>query len=74
MHIPMKVDYGVRALVDLALHAGDGPVRAADIASRTVIPEAYLAQVLHALNKSGFVSSHRGPQRAAIPWRWTPRR
>ena len=62
MHIPIKVDYGVRALVDLALHPGDGPVRAADIAGRTLLPEAYLAQVLHALNKSGFVSSHRGPQ------------
>ena len=62
MHIPMKVDYGVRALVDLALHAGDGPVRATDIASRAVIPEAYLAQVLNALNKSGFIRSIRGPQ------------
>ena len=62
MHIPIKVDYGVRALVDLALHAGDAPVRATDIAGRTVIPEPYLAQVLHALNKSGFIRSLRGPQ------------
>ena len=62
MHIPIKVDYGVRALVDLALHAGDGPVRATEIAGRTVIPEPYLAQVLHALSKSGFVKSSRGPQ------------
>lgn len=61
MYIPIKVDYGVRALVDLALNGADGPVRASDIASRAVIPEQYLAQVLHALSKSGFTRSQRGP-------------
>ncbi len=62
MCIPMKVDYGVRALVDLALNGSDAPVRAGEIARRTVIPEQYLAQVLHALSKSGFTRSQRGPQ------------
>ena len=62
MCIPMKVDYGVRALVDLALNGSDAPVRAGEIASRTVIPEQYLAQVLHALSKGGFTRSQRGPQ------------
>ena len=62
MHIPAKVDYGVRALVDLALHTADEPIRASEIAGRTGIPEPFLAQVLHALNKSGLVRGHRGPQ------------
>ena len=62
MHIPMRVDYGVRALVDLAQHGEDGPVRATDVARRKVIPEPYLVQLLHALNKSGMVRSQRGPQ------------
>ena len=62
MYIPIKVDYGVRALVDLALNGTGGPVRASEIARRTVIPEQYLAQVLHTLNKSGFTSSQRGPR------------
>ena len=62
MHIPIKVDYGVRALVDLAQHAQQGTVRASEIAGRAAIPEPYLAQVLHALGKSGLVRSHRGPQ------------
>ena len=62
MYIPIKVDYGVRALVDLALYGAKGPVRASEIAKRTVIPEQYLAQVLHTLNKSGFTGSHRGPR------------
>jgi Rrf2 family protein len=61
MHIPMQVDYGVRALVDLATHQGEGPVRASDIARRQGIPQPYLAQVLHALGKRGVTSSQRGP-------------
>lgn len=61
MHIPIKVDYGVRALVDIAMHSDGRPVRASEIASRAMIPEPYLAQVLHALSKSGIVKSQRGP-------------
>ena len=61
MRIPMKVDYGVRALLDLA-EAGQGqPIRTADIASRQAIPEPYLDQVLTTLNKFGFIRSRRGP-------------
>ena len=63
MRIPMKVDYGVRALVDLALRPdGNRPVRTADIAGRQSIPEPYLDQVLTTLNKFGFIRSRRGPQ------------
>ena len=61
MHIPMQVDYGVRALVDLAAHAGEGTVRAADIARRQGIPEPYLARVLHTLQKHGLTRGQRGP-------------
>ena len=63
MRIPMKVDYGVRALVDLALQSEPGkPVRTTDIAGRQSIPEPYLDQVLTTLNKFGFIRSRRGPQ------------
>ena len=62
MKIPMKVDYGVRALVDLALNYGDGPVQTAEIAYRQGIPEAYLDQLMTTLNKFGFIISRRGPQ------------
>ena len=62
MHIPMKVDYGVRALVDIAQHSDGGPVRAAQIAKRMAIPEPYLAQVLRALRKRRILHSQRGPQ------------
>ena len=62
MKIPMRVDYGVRALVELALHYGEGPVQTADIAGNQGIPEAYLDQLMSTLNKYGFVASRRGPQ------------
>ncbi len=62
MRIPMKVDYGVRALVELASVYGEGQVRTADIAYRQGIPEAYLDQLMTTLNKFGFVISRRGPQ------------
>ena len=62
MRIPMKVDYGVRALVELALHHGEGPVQTADIARSQGIPEAYLDQLMNTLQKFGYVTSRRGPQ------------
>ena len=62
MKIPMRVDYGVRALVELAIHYGDGPVQTAEIAAKQGIPEAYLDQLMASLNKFGFVSSRRGPK------------
>lgn len=58
----MKVDYGVRALVDLAVRYGEGPVQTSEIASRQSIPEPYLDQLLTGLHKFGFIRSRRGPQ------------
>ncbi|MCY4367246.1 MAG: Rrf2 family transcriptional regulator [Chloroflexi bacterium] len=62
MKIPMKVDYGVRALVELAMHYGEGQVHTSDIASKQGIPESYLVQLMTTLNRFGFVESRRGPQ------------
>ena len=62
MKIPMKVDYGVRALVELAHHYGEGHIQTSDIASRQGIPEPYLEQLMATLQKVGFIQSRRGPQ------------
>ena len=62
MRIPMRLDYGVRALVELTLHYGEGTVQTAEIASKQGIPEAYLNQLMTSLHKGGFVISRRGPQ------------
>ena len=61
MHVPVQVDYGVRALVDLASHSREKSVRASDIAQRQSIPEPYLARVLNALQHQGLTKSQRGP-------------
>lgn len=57
----MKVDYGVRALVDLAQNFGSRPIQTAEIAGRQGVPEPYLDQLLTTLRKVGFVKSRRGP-------------
>ena len=62
MKIPMRVDYGVRALVELAIQYGEGPVQTAEIAAKQGIPVAYLDQLMASLNKFGFVASRRGPR------------
>jgi len=60
--VSTKGDYGVRALVELAHHYGEGPVQSAEIASRQEVPEPYLDQLLTNLRRAGFIRSVRGPQ------------
>ncbi len=62
MRLSMRSDYGVRALTDLAMHHGQGPIQSADVARRMSIPPVYLDQVFSALRKAGLVRSTRGPQ------------
>lgn len=62
MKVSTKGDYGVRALVELAHHYGEGPVQSAEIAARQEVPEPYLDQLLTSLRRAGFIRSVRGPQ------------
>lgn len=62
MKVSTKGDYGVRALVELAHHYGQGPVQSAEIAARQEVPEPYLDQLLPTLRRAGFIRSVRGPQ------------
>ena len=62
MRISTKGDYGVRALVELANHYGEGPIQSAEIAGRQSIPEPYLDQLLTTLRRAGLIRSVRGPQ------------
>ena len=61
MHVPIQVDYGVRALVDLAQNAQERSVRASDIAKRQGIPQQYLARVMLSLQRNGLTRAQRGP-------------
>ena len=53
MYIPMQVDYGVRALVDLAKNQSVSPIKASEIANRQNIPQPYLSQLLVTLQQKG---------------------
>ena len=61
MHIPIKVDYAVRALVALAQQQGKGPVHATQVAKTMAMPEPYLNHILNTLSKHGFTTTLRGP-------------
>lgn len=62
MRLTSKLFYGIRALIDLALHAGGPPVQSHEIALRQGIPESYLNQLLILLRRGGLIRSVRGPQ------------
>ena len=62
MKVSTKGDYGVKALIELALHYGEGPLQSAEIAARQRIPEPYLDHLLTTLRRAGFIRSVRGPQ------------
>ena len=61
MRLTSKGRYAVTAMLDVALHAGQGPVPLADISERQGISLSYLEQLFARLRKQGLVSSVRGP-------------
>ncbi len=62
MKLSTRSTYGMRALVELALALGHGPVSASHIAKRQDLSVAYLEQLLHRLKRQGLVRSMRGPR------------
>ena len=62
IRLSTRSTYGMRALLEIALAPGYGPVSASVIASRQNLSVAYLEQLLHRLKKQGLVSSIRGPK------------
>src|SRR5579872_4195417 len=59
--VSTRGDYASRALLSLALHAGQQvPTSVRDIAERTGLPQPYLEQILLALKGAGLVRSKRG--------------
>jgi Rrf2 family protein len=60
MKLSTKGRYGVRMMIDLALHNGEEPVLLKDIARRQGISEKYLWNLINPLKTVGFVQSIRG--------------
>jgi Rrf2 family iron-sulfur cluster assembly transcriptional regulator len=61
MRLTTKGRYAVTAMLDLAIHARQGPVSLNDISGRQGISLSYLEQLFAKLRRSGLVSSVRGP-------------
>ncbi len=61
MRLTTKGRYAVTALLDLAIHADQGPVNLADISRRQGISLSYLEQLFAKLRRSELVCSIRGP-------------
>lgn len=60
MKLSTRGRYGVRLMLDLALHYGEGPILLRDIAERQEISEKYLWQLINPLKTTGLVNSLRG--------------
>ncbi len=60
MRVSAKVDYAVRAAVELAVAAGEGPVKGDQIATTQGIPLKFLESILSELRRAGMVRSQRG--------------
>jgi len=60
MNVTARVDYAVRAVVELAGSSRDSPRRLHDIAAAQGIPVPFLTGILTQLRSSGVVGSQRG--------------
>ena len=60
MRFSTRGRYGTRALLDLALHWGEGPAQLKDIARRQEISLPYLEHLIAPLIAGGMVKSTRG--------------
>jgi Rrf2 family cysteine metabolism transcriptional repressor len=60
MKLSTRGRYGTRALLELALHQGEGPVSLKDIARRQQISVQYLEHLITPLIAGGIVRSTRG--------------
>lgn len=60
MKLSTKGRYGVRMMIDLAAHYGEGPVLLRDIAKREDISEKYLSNLINPLKATGLLEATRG--------------
>ncbi len=60
MSISQKTQYALRALLELALAHGQGPMKIGLIAEEQAIPPRFLEVILNELKQGGFVDSRRG--------------
>jgi len=57
-----KTMFAIEAVLYVAFHVGENPVRSGDITERQRIPKRYVEQVLQHLVRAGILSGKRGPR------------
>jgi Rrf2 family protein len=62
MKLSTKGQYGVKAMVDLAIHYSKEPISIKSISERQNISEYYLEQLFSSLRKANLIKSIRGAQ------------
>ena len=61
MKLSTKARYALRAMIELALHEGEGPQLLRDVASAQRVSPKYLEQLTTPLRHAGLVRTERGP-------------
>lgn len=64
-------EYALLALLHLAEHCDEGPLRTSEIAKAIDVPQNYLSKILHQLAQGGVLQSERGP-RGGFELTWEP--
>jgi Rrf2 family protein len=60
--LTQTAEYALRAVLFVALHQGESPVRVDQISAALGIPRNYLSKVMHVLARTGVLRSSRGPR------------
>jgi Rrf2 family protein len=71
MRLSRRSEYGLRALIDLVRHDGEGPIPLTTLAARNRLPVKFLEQIMATLKHGGIVrttlGTHGGYAMAAQP-------
>ena len=60
MRLSRRSEYGLRALVDLVRHEGQGPIPLTTLAARNNLPAKFLEQIMATLKHAGIVRTTLG--------------
>lgn len=60
MRLSRRSEYGIRALVDLVRHEGQGPIPLTMLAARNRLPAKFLEQIMATLKHAGIVRTTLG--------------
>ena len=60
LKLSAKAEYGLKAMIDIAMQDGDKPIQVIDIARRQTLSRESIAVLMVDLKRAGLVASVRG--------------